>query len=98
MAFRPRLPIGNKLEPKTQRWIEDFVEKRPTSEVTYQFVAANTEERIRHKLGSRPTGYRVVEQDAPGSVYRDELATRNDQFFVYLKSSAAGLTVRLEIF
>jgi hypothetical protein len=81
--------------------MEDYVEPvaRRFVAISHTFGAVpDTEERIRHKLGRVPAGYRVVSQGAAGSVYRTAGATKDTRFHVHLRSSAAGLTVALEVF
>lgn len=98
MAFRAKIPLRTGLNPQMQRWMQDFAEQAsgPTHELSHTFGAsANVEERIRHKIGRRPAGFRVIDQLAAGSVYTSKPA---DRFHLYLKSSVAGLTVRLEVF
>lgn len=58
----------------------------------------DVEERVRHRLGQQPTGFRVVGQSAAGSVYRPAVSTVNTKNHLHLKSSVAGLTVTLEVF
>lgn len=98
--FRPRLPLKSGLSGKTQRFVEDFVERASgtKSEVKQTFAAANTEVRIRHKLGRVPGGFRVIDQDLAGSIYRAADATKWTRHHVHLKSSVAGVTVRIEVF
>lgn len=59
-------------------------------------VVPNAEERVRHRLSRTPTGFRIVSQDRPGTVYAS--STPHDRSHLYLKSSAGDLTVRLEVF
>lgn len=97
MSKSPLRPVTGLPLPLRQ-FIKDHVEQaaRPLVEAAHTFGAANTEERVRHRLGRPPTGFKVIGQDAAGTVY--ESGRKHDRFFLYLKSSAASLKVRLETF
>jgi hypothetical protein len=71
--------------------------ERGSTSTTFD-VTAGAEERVVHRLGRTPTGWRVVAQSAPGSVYASTTGRAHDRKYLYLKSSTAGLTVQLEVF
>lgn len=97
----PRLPLAPELTEKTKQWAQDRIipATKRVVDVDYVFdVIAGAEERVVHRLGRTPTGFRVVAQSAPGSVYASTTGRAHDRKYLYLKSSTAGLTVQLEVF
>lgn len=78
-----------------RQYLEPAIRKVDTQVVL--FGTAGTEVRVRHQLGAVPSGYRVIDQSAAGSVYRDANTTAATDRFLWLKSDTASLTVTLEI-
>ncbi len=66
-----------------------------TSKVEATFPLANTEVRVRHRLGKRARAFRVLSKTAVADIYLS--ATKADKWFIYLKSSVGGVTVSLEV-
>lgn len=96
-----RIPLRPELANPTRLWLQDQVEQgtERKSVLDHTFgTVADTQERIRHQLGVVPRGFRVIDQDKAGTVYRTPTMTPADRFFVYLKSSVASLTVSIEVF
>lgn len=97
----PKVPLVTNLVPKVDQWLRDHVSpgSKTVVDVDHVFTGtANREERIRHRLSSVPVGFRVAQQSWPGSVYVSADSTPHTRTHLYLKSSTAGLTVRLEVF
>lgn len=95
---RAKFPVdAEDLGVMTTEWIKGNVEEgsAPTRRHVFTFAASGTEYRIRHRIPTRASGWRIIRQDQPGQVY----ATRQaDRFYLYLQSDTAGLTVTLEAF
>lgn len=101
MITRRKAPPVREVNPIFQEWVRRELEPatRPRVVVLHAFGAvADTTERIRHRLGTVPTGFTVIQQSKAASVYRDATMPAWDRFYLYLKSSAASLTVTLEVF
>lgn len=94
---RGSLPPSSGLRTATERWIRREVEPaiKPRSTVSHTFAAANTTERVRHRLGMVPRRWVVVSKSAACDVYDGGQAA--DRFYLYLKSTVSGVTVSLEI-
>ena len=96
-----KLPPGLALDPIHEEWLQGEIEpgSKRSRVVEHTFGStADTEERIRHNLGARPTGFRVVDQDGAGTVYRDTATTKANRRFIWLKSSVASRKVSIEVF
>lgn len=94
---RAKLPSNvGPLNPRLEKWLRESVEPaaRPRTSVEFLFPLADTEYRVRHRLPHVPDGYRPVSLDKAGIVYSSKPA---DEFYLYLKSSVASLTVVLEV-
>lgn len=100
MPRLPKLPPGLEMDYRLREYVRTYLEPSAATEyrLTHTFGATpDVETAIRHRLGRVPVGYRVIKQDKAGAVYRDT-TTKWTRFRVYLKSSAASLTVDLELF
>lgn len=94
-------PNALKVPADMRDWFRRYVEPaaRKTAEVGFTFGATpNVATRIRHRLGRTPTGFRLVDQGAAGTVYRDAATPPADRFVIWLKCSAASVNVRFEVF
>jgi len=91
---------GKRLPPEFREWVKQYAEPgiKKKTQITVTFGSSGQELAIRHKLGTVPTGFTVIDQDGAGSVYRDSTTSKPTPFFLFLKSSGSGITVTLEIF
>jgi hypothetical protein len=97
VARQHRLPPSADVPVGLRRWIRREVEPaiRPGKVVDHTFgAAANTEERVRHGLGSMPQGFQVIDKSAACDVYTSKAP---DRFYLYLRSTVGSVTVRLRI-
>ncbi len=82
------------LEPQFREIVSKALDK--TAFVDASSQAGGAEFFVEHGLGTIPIGWIVINQDAPGSVYRSD-GTPWDTSRIYLKASAA-MAIRVLIF
>ena len=100
MRRNNRLPLDADTSFSYGQWFRDNVEPSltPTRKITHTFTTAGAAERVRHRLGTIPEGFRVVNQDKAGQLYRDADTPAADTFYIWLTPSVNALTVTIEVF
>lgn len=96
-----RVPPGMESATLLNEWLEQAVEPalQQGREAMHTFgSAANVEERIRHRIGTRPVGFEVVDRDRACQVYRDAATKPADRDYLYVKCDTASAAVKLRIY
>jgi hypothetical protein len=101
MTLPTKVPPQLEIDDELRRFMQDQVEGQlvKSSRASHTFVAADTAERVRHRLPGKPEGFKVVDIDAAAQVYRtsaDIVAT--DKHWAWVRCDTAATSVVLEFF